>query len=70
MAITYGRVPHPDFLDRLIPDAFNRAWNDLGPRVVKGVVFHRMLGSLMGTDGYFRSDPPGGYPPRPHPPIP
>ena len=59
--IQFGRVPHPAFQDRLIPDANNRAWNDLGPRHVKGVVYHRQLSpSNWGTDGYFRAVPPGG----------
>lgn len=54
--ITFGKVPHPAFTDRIIPSSQNTAWNDLGPRDVKAVVWHRMLGSLWGTDGYFRGD--------------
>jgi hypothetical protein len=54
--ITYGAVPHPDFNNRIIPSSQNTAWNDLGPRDVKAVVWHRMLGSLWGTDAYFRGE--------------
>ena len=30
--MTFGNVPHPPFIDRLIPDIQNRAWDDLGSR--------------------------------------
>lgn len=53
--IVFGRVPHPPFTDRIIPDSVNQAWNNLGQRVNRGVVWHRMVGSLWGTDGYFRT---------------
>lgn len=56
-----GSVPLPaGIVDRLIPDFNNRCWDDLGPRTVKGVVYHRQLGSNWGTDNYFRTVPPGG----------
>ena len=67
-----GSVPRPDgIVDRLIPDANNKMWDDLGPRTVKGVVYHRQLGSNWGTDAYFRSVPPGGVNacPPPGPPF-
>lgn len=66
-----GRVPMPDFVDRLIPDANNKMWDKLGNRTVKGVVYHRQLGSNWGTDSYFRSVPPGGINacPPPGPPF-
>lgn len=54
--IEFGAVPHPDYENRIIPSSDNSAWNDLGARDVKAVVWHRMLGSLWGTDGYFRGD--------------
>jgi hypothetical protein len=54
MSYTFGNVPHPPFIDRLIPDVQNRAWDDLGPRKPVGVCQHSMLGSLWGTDEYFR----------------
>lgn len=54
MSITFGNVPHPEMLIRPIskPDGFGQ--NYLGRRAVKGVVWHRMLGSLWGTDTHFR----------------
>jgi hypothetical protein len=59
MSYSFGNVPHPPFIDRLIPDVQNRAWDDLGPRKPAGVCQHSMLGSLWGTDGYFRRGPAG-----------
>ena len=60
-AVQFGRVPHPPFQDRLIPDDLNLAWDgNLGQRRVRGVVLHRQQGSNWGTDGYFRSLPPSG----------
>ncbi len=58
--LTFGRVPLPEFTDRRIPDKKNRAWDLLGNRVtIRGVVLHRMLGSLTSTDSYFRTVPNG-----------
>lgn len=54
MTYHFGNVPHPPFVDRLIPDIQNRAWDDLGPRKLAGACQHSMLGSLWGTDAYFR----------------
>jgi hypothetical protein len=54
MTYQFGNVLHPAFEDRLIPDAQNGAWDDLGPRVPLGVVRHTMVGSLAGTDLWFR----------------
>lgn len=56
--LVFGRVAHPPFRDRLIPDANTRAWDDLGPRKPVGAVMHTMVGSLWGTDAYFRSGAP------------
>lgn len=58
MAFAFGNVPHPPFVDRLVPDAQTRAWDDLGPRRPVGVCQHSMVGSLWGTDGWFRSGNP------------
>jgi hypothetical protein len=52
--ITFGRVPQPSWVDRQIPDSQNIAWSNLGPRKVKGVVYHRQVGTNWGTDGWFR----------------
>lgn len=54
LPLTFGNVPHPPFVDRLIPDAQNMAWDDLGPRRPVGVCQHSMAGSLWGTDRWFR----------------
>jgi len=37
MPITFGRVAHPPFRDRLVPNAQTTAWDDLGPRTPVGV---------------------------------
>lgn len=34
--------------------ANNTAWDNLGVRQIKGVCLHRMIGTLWGTDGWFR----------------
>lgn len=52
--LTFGNVPHPAYTNRDIPGNVNIAWADLGPRSVKGVVYHRQLGTNWGTDGWFR----------------
>jgi uncharacterized protein YraI len=58
MALTFGRVPHPAFEERIA--TANQAWNDLGPRNIVGTCIHRMDGSLWGTDSYFQlSTTPG-----------
>jgi N-acetylmuramoyl-L-alanine amidase len=54
LRLTFGNVKHPPFVDRLIPDAETSAWDDLGPRRPVGVCQHSMVGSLMGTDRWFR----------------
>jgi len=54
MPITFGRVPHPGYLDRPIVKGEGQGWDNLGQRQPKFVVLHRMVGSLWGTDGYFR----------------
>ena len=50
----FGRAPHPDYVDRPISKPEGNGQNDLGQRSVKGVVLHRILGTLWGTDSYFR----------------
>ncbi|HET8524366.1 MAG TPA: hypothetical protein VFL82_14110 [Thermomicrobiales bacterium] len=54
MSLAFGNVVHPPFIDRLIPDAQTGAWDNLGPRKPVGVCQHSMVGSLWGTDGWFR----------------
>lgn len=55
MPLTFGRVPHPAFQNRQITKAENVGQNNLGKRTVRGVVLHRMLGTLWGTDTWFRN---------------
>ena len=58
-ATTIANVPFPSAGDFLIPDSANSAWNDLGSRSVKGVVYHRLEGDLDQIDAFLRS-PEGG----------
>jgi hypothetical protein len=55
MAITFGRVPHPAYHNRLITKVEGVGSDNLGRRSVRGVVWHRMLGTLWGTDSFFRN---------------
>lgn len=52
--LVFGTVPHPAFQDRPITKPEGNGQNDLGQRSVRGVVWHRILGTLWGTDSYFR----------------
>jgi hypothetical protein len=52
----FGRVAPPPVERRDIPPDLNTAWDHLGPRRPRFVVLHRMLGTLAGTDRYFRTD--------------
>lgn len=52
--LVFGKVTHPAFIDRPISKPEGKGQNDLGQRTVKGVVWHRILGTLWGTDSYFR----------------
>lgn len=54
--VTFKRVPMYGYVDRQFvtankPEGFG--WDNLGKRDVLGVVWHRMLGSLLGTDQFF-----------------
>ncbi len=50
-----GLISLPPMTDRIIPDAQNSAWDDLGQRRIMGVVLHRQIGTNWGTDGWFRT---------------
>lgn len=54
MAATFGNVPFPAAQARYVTDAESGAWDNLGQKSVKGVVWHRMEGTLAGTDLWFR----------------
>jgi hypothetical protein len=47
-------VPLPPIADHLIPDSETTAWDDFGPRTIRGVVYHCNLGTLMQVDQFFR----------------
>jgi hypothetical protein len=42
--MVFGKVVHPPFIDRLIPDAQTAAWDNLGQRNPVGVCQHSMVG--------------------------
>lgn len=54
VALTFGKVPHPTHSKRIITNS--TAWNNLGQRQGRAVVWHRMYGTLWGTDTYFRGE--------------
>ena len=55
--LVFGKVPPPNnYTPRFIAPGVNTAWDNLGPRRDRGIVLHRMLGTLDGTDGYFRRE--------------
>lgn len=50
----FGKVPHPTSREDWCTDRQNGAWDNLGQRTVKGVVLHRMIGTLWGTSSWFK----------------
>lgn len=58
--LVFGRVPHPPFVDRLVPVGATYAWNDLGQRNPLGCCRHSMVGYLGTTDSWFRYNPKTG----------
>lgn len=54
MSYQFGNVTHPPFVDKYIPNSQNSAWDDLGQRKAVGVCQHSMVGTLAGTDSWFR----------------
>ncbi len=58
MATTYGRIPQFPHQRRILSSAEaleGKGWDNLGPRKPKFIALHRMVGTLWGTDGYFRN---------------
>lgn len=53
--LTYGLVPPFRYVDDYIPDFAGMAAGWYGQRMVMGVVWHRMVGSLQGTRQHFRT---------------
>lgn len=54
MTIVFGKVPHPAAREDWCTDRQNKAWDNLGQRTVRGVVLHRMIGTLWGTSSWFK----------------
>lgn len=57
MAITFGNVPRPAIEQRIIPNTQaveGHGWDNLGKRNPKFIALHRMVGTLGGTDTWFR----------------
>lgn len=56
MAITFGKVPHPEYVPMLwisTNKVEGMGWDNLGQRKPKFIALHRMWGTLAGTDSYF-----------------
>ena len=56
MALTFGKVPHPGYIDIQDEMADKRegyGWDNLGKRSPKFITLHRMVGSLAGTRQHF-----------------
>lgn len=57
MAITFGNIPRPAIEQRILSNSEaieGHGWDNLGKRNPKFIALHRMVGSLWGTDTYFR----------------
>lgn len=50
----FGQVPHPAAREDWCTDRQNMAWDSLGQRTPRGVVLHRMIGTLWGTSSWFK----------------
>lgn len=53
MAVSFGKVPKPQVLVRHLPYSSNWIGYSDKEIVIEGVVWHRMVGTLWGTDGHF-----------------
>jgi hypothetical protein len=56
--LVFGRVPIPEhlILRDIVSDGPNTAYDYLGPRGDIGTCTHRMVGTLLGTDGFFEGE--------------
>ena len=54
--LKFGAVSLPSVSVRDISGSLNTAWDNLGQRKAMFVVLHRMYGTLLGTDSYFRNE--------------
>lgn len=56
IAIRFGLVPKPaNYSERIIAPGVNSAYDRLGARLARGLILHRMIGTLLGTDSWFRT---------------
>lgn len=56
MALTFGKVPHPGYLDirhEMADKPEGVGWSNLGKRTPKHIALHRMWGTLTGTRYHF-----------------
>jgi hypothetical protein len=53
--VVFGRVPKPNWIDQYIEKPAGHGYGDYGPRRFRGVVLHRMAGTLLGTRSHFRA---------------
>src|SRR4030095_6491266 len=53
MAITYGNVPKPDMTISHLDYSNPMIGYSSQTNIIEGVVYHRMIGTLHGTDGWF-----------------
>ncbi len=55
--IVFGRVPKPkNYGENIIAPGVNNAFDYLGARKPRGLILHRMLGTLIGTNSYFQGE--------------
>lgn len=56
--VVFGRVPKPsNYAENVIaPNSVNGAFDFLGARKPRGLVLHRMIGTLIGTNSYFQGE--------------
>lgn len=57
--MTPNLIPEAGYVDSLVLDHETNAYDFLGPRTIRGVTLHRMLGWLESTDDYFHGGAPG-----------
>lgn len=57
MALIFGNVPNPGIEKRILSNSEaiqGNGWDNLGQRNPKAIALHRMVGTLWGTDSWFR----------------
>ena len=55
--VVFGRVPRPsNYAEIIIAPGVNTAYATLGARIPRGLILHRMIGTLLGTNAYFQNE--------------